>query len=310
MKLERREWITIGIGGALVVAVLVWKIGGAWASSGSGGVIAEKCARLADYVALRQQVVGKSKQLKIDLPMVESTYQEYNIRQELSQLASGNGLQIGSTRVPAARSRGGVQPLPFRLELAGQFASVISFVNALEQSKTPFIIRNILIEQGGAAAGGGGGEGGPPGGGAPPNMGGRGGGGQRPSDGSVRVTMQVDSYLFPNVHVSKDEEKKLDEKMPKPTPQSAPPMMMSPSMPPGGGMAPPMMRTPRTSGSPPPGAESRPSGPASPMRMGRPSAAAMEKLNAHRAEIEQMMKENPAKAQEYIKQLMGEGGGQ
>ncbi len=307
MKLERREWITIGIGGAIVVAVLVWKIGSAWAASSAGGVIAEKCEQLAVYVALRQGVVTKSRQLGIDLPKVGGTYQEYNIRQELSQIASSNGLQISSTRVPAARSRRGVQPLPFRLELAGQFTSVVAFMNALEQSKTPFVIRDILIEQA-AAGGGGGGEGGPSGG-AQPNMGGRGGrgGGQRPSDGSVRVTMQVDSYIFEKVHVWPDEEKKIDEKMPKPTPP--PPPTMAPTMPPGGAAAAPTMRTPRADGSPSPGAESRPAASGSSTRMGRPSPEAMARLNAHRAEIEQMMKENPAKAQEYIKQLM-EGGGQ
>ncbi len=181
-------------------------------------------------------------------------------------------------------------------------------MNALEQSKTPFVIRDILIEQAAAGGGGGGAKAALP---AAPSRtwaaAAARGGGQRPSDGSVRVTMQVDSYIFEKVHVWPDEEKKIDEKMPKPTPP--PPPTMAPTMPPGGAAAAPTMRTPRADGSPSPGAESRPAASGSSTRMGRPSPEAMARLNAHRAEIEQMMKEKPAKAQEYIKQLM-EGGGQ
>ncbi|MCE5229985.1 hypothetical protein LLG95_10370 [bacterium] len=302
MKLERREWITIGIGSALAIMVILWKLAGSWSESSAGVVIEDKSAQLGGFIALHQQVTSTSRQMGVELPQVGGSHQEFLIRRELTKLAGQGGLQISSTRLNAGRNRGGAeaQPMPFRLELAGQFGSVIAFISDLEHSKIPFVIRDVQIES--VASGGGGGQ---PGGGGSPGMGGSGGrggggGGQKQPDGSVRVTMNIDSYIFPKVHVSAKAVKEVEASMPTPAPAQTQPQLIvqqasssGSSMPPQGA---PRMSGPTTSGS---RSRSMPPG---------MTPEKMEKLRARQQEIMRIMREDPARGKQMMEELQKEVG--
>lgn len=235
MKLRRREIVTIALGVAAVAAMIAWRATGSGAADAplaAANTIPGALARIDEHDRLQRSVAALGDELGIEIPRVSTGDQETSIRKDLNAKAQANGMQITSMRRLEGTSRRATrtaEPIEFRLELTGQFASVLGFIYSLENATLPYVVRDAHIS---ASKGGGSrGQASPSAGRANPTAGRAGpsaaragapasarrtpasarSGAARPSSsssrggrssnsaGMVRVTMRVQSYLFPEV---------------------------------------------------------------------------------------------------------------
>lgn len=250
MALQGREKITIGAGAAVIVLAGLIKLGSmAMQSSGpaTADTIAGAIERLEQHQKLKTSVASLAEELAVAVPTVESTDQETQIRQTIAQLAQQNQLKIASLRrmeSASGRRRTTTRPIQFQVSLAGPFDGLVQYVNALEKSNSPFVVRELSIN---AARGQQGQPGGPP-------QGGPRGGQDQPPTGQVQANMRLQAHLFPEVLKSD-----------KPQAQATPPAMMPGTPPPP--MTPPADMPAPPTGMPqmPPGMPGMPGGSVSPM---------------------------------------------
>lgn len=264
MKLKRREIVTIALGVTAVAALIVWRAtgsGAAGAPLAAANTIPGALARIDEHDRLQRLVAALGDELGIEIPRVSTGDQETSIRKDLNAKAQANGMQITSMRRLEGTSRRATrtaEPIEFRLELTGQFASVLGFIYSLENATLPYVVRDAHISS--SKGGGSRGQaspsagrsanpasgrpgpsaaraGGPStargasasarsGAARPSSSSSRGGGRSSNSAGMVRVTMRVQSYLFPEVALAEatqaeqETESKKDETAAPTEPQS------------------------------------------------------------------------------------------
>lgn len=215
MAISGREKITIGAGAAVVVLAGLIKL--AMMGLGSGGTaaadsVAGAIERMEQHKELKASVDKLVETLSVELPVVERPEQETLIRQKIAQTAQKNQLQISSLRRMESGSRrrsSATRPIQFRISVKGPFDGLVKYVHALEQSTTPFVIREMNVTPS-LSKGNPGGPGGPPGS--------RGGKKQAPT-GQVQATLRLQAHLFPEVMKAA---KKEAAKTPTAQPESAP----------------------------------------------------------------------------------------
>lgn len=203
MKLNPRERVIVVAGAIAVVAILGYRLlgGGAGeASMAARDTIRGAIQRIDEYARLERSTATLKEELNVEIAESAPSAQEASIREGLNRVAQQNGMQISTVRGLDQGSRArnaAVQTVRFRIEASGLFDSLMAFIYALENSKTPFVIREISIDGSAQPQQ----PGGSPGGGSPgqtatPQRRGRGG---NQSSGTVRATMTLESYLFPEV---------------------------------------------------------------------------------------------------------------
>ena len=203
MSLQRREVWTIGVGAAIVVAVLGFQV----LRNGSGGsdlraadTIRGALDRIEEHDRLKASVLRLAEELKIEVTEENAGDQETKIRQDLAARATAGGLRFSSLRRSDTSSRrveSAVKTIQFRLEVSGRFESVMGLVHGLEEAPIPYLLKELQFESASAqSARGGTPQSGTAGAGrtASPGGGGRGRSGAR---GNVRATFKIQSYIFP-----------------------------------------------------------------------------------------------------------------
>lgn len=230
--MNAREKVMVAAGCVLVLAVVAWKLlgPGGSASAGDGTTIDGAIAQLQQAAQVKDSVGGLIRELGIEIPKNIPAEQESQIRVDLARKAQECNILVISQKGIESSARGNsvktVQMLQYRLDLYGQFDSFMKFINALEKSPIPYVVREAQFENSPKAPMGGDGQGGQDAsqGGGDPNAqnaamlagmrgrGGRRGGmmrgaeggggpqgqGQQQPNGRVHVTMRVQSYLFPS----------------------------------------------------------------------------------------------------------------
>lgn len=216
--MKPREKVMVGMGGAIVALIVIWKLlGAAMASSAGSGTLDGGILRLQEGDRLQRSVSAMVRELGVEVPTAVLVEQEAHIRGDIARKAQECKLVVINQKGVATNSRGGASKaapmLQYRLELYGQYDSFMQFVNGLEKSPIPYVVREIQFENAPRPPAGANAEGqqGGPEGGAPPEgaqadggprgRNGRGGSGpggkEPPPNGRVHVTMRVQSYLFP-----------------------------------------------------------------------------------------------------------------
>jgi NAD-dependent DNA ligase len=199
VALSGREKITVGAGVAIILLAGLIKLAAlGMQSSGTAtaDTIAGAIARLEQHKTLKASVARLAEELSVEIPTVEATEQETQIRQSIAQLAQQNGLQISTLRrmeSGGSLRRSATRPIQFQVSLVGSFDGLIQYVNALEKSGSPFVVRELSVN---AARGAQGQPGDQPG---PPQGGPRGGGPGQPPTGRVQANMRLQAHLFPEV---------------------------------------------------------------------------------------------------------------
>ena len=208
MTLNTREKRTIGIGAAALAVVFLYSV---FFSDSDGSAMAARDTlagafdRIEEYERKRDSVARLSEELGVKIPSVAPTEQEVRIREDLQTKSRTNGLALGNLKLidtGRRNSEAQAKPIRFRIELKGNFESVIGFIYALENADVPYVVSDVQINSSTAANRSS--RGGPQGAAAPQNSGtpqpsGRGG---RSPTGQVSVTMKVQSYVFPDVAIA------------------------------------------------------------------------------------------------------------
>jgi len=212
VKLQRRELITISLGGIILLGALGYRLIGSISSNSATGTetLVGAIARINDYSRLKHSVETLSGQMSLQVPTSSAGDQETGIMDDIGRRAKERSLQLSSLKPgqPSGRGRSNaIKPVQFRLEIAGRFDSVMEFVYSLEHAPTAYVVSEMHIEGSGKS-----GRGRamlaelmgipPPADQSDPNQ------PQSPSNGGVRVTMKIQSYLFPVLESAKSTEEK------------------------------------------------------------------------------------------------------
>jgi len=202
MSLSPRERRTVIIGVAIVVLVA----GYTWvlkpllgtsrglrpaAASSRRSLFADASTRIIRYASVRRELESLGRSLNVEVPDDSPSDQIKRFVQRLEYLSGKARVRINNIQQLRSRARRGVARTPsrveLRLDLAGQnFASIVRFLDSLEQEPIPIAFDQVTITTTGASRS----SGKAPPAGRPP--------GRSSSRGrQIQAAIKIHTYLFP-----------------------------------------------------------------------------------------------------------------
>lgn len=201
MKLSPRERRTVLIG--LVVAVAVG--GYSWvlrplirSVRGSGSLatrqrslFADACVRLENYQRTTRELEALVRELNLEIPDKPPSDQMEDLVKRLEALSGRSRVKLNKITRLKSRTRGRTGRSPSRTSLkldlrCDNFASIVRFIDALENEPVPIAFDQLTITASGGQAG-------PS---RPPTRGPSPPGGSR-KEGKIQVALTIHTYLFP-----------------------------------------------------------------------------------------------------------------